>query len=255
MTAVMESMGHVDQEQLLQYFSGELDDSAEERVEIHLYECDECSERSRKAHATLRAWEQWTAAAHGAAHVRRMLAEALAAGEGQASNPAWRSRLRRWREKWAGTAEAALHALFDASGRAIAARANQVDALIRPGSMWQFEPQPSFGGTWGAGDDDETAVFATAKLSSRAPRALVEIGGDGQCEIVVRIDQIGEIAAGPPLVILIGIQPEGEPHVRIVEVVPQPGTNTGVARFSRLPPGEYIIAFEPIASDDEALVT
>jgi hypothetical protein len=74
----------------------------------------------------------------------------------------------------------------------------------------------------------------------------VELRGGKKSDIVVRIDNL-PVAGTPPLVVLIAVKPNREVVVQVTEVKRQPGTNSFVARFSKVPPGEYIVAFEPLA--------
>jgi hypothetical protein len=235
---------HASMEQLLGYFDNRLSESDEERVELHLSECARCAETSQEIAALQQIWDGWSAQTHGALHLRIVLSRALATAEKQTLDPSWRARLQRWRDLWAGTAEAALRTILHAPADASRVVAAGVDALSRPGSAWQFAADSAFAGTLGE-DDDESTIFATSKLTPDAPRALVEVKGGDKSDIVVRIDNL-PIGSTPPLVVLIAVRPGGEVVVQVTEVKREAGSNSFIGLFAKVPPGEYIVAFEPL---------
>lgn len=237
---------HVSMEELLEYFDGQLPAAAEESVELRLSGCDECARVSKEIHSLQHVWAGWTAQSHGKLYLRVTLARALAKAETQTLDPSWRERLKRWREAWAGTAEAALHTVFQAPAAAAHVVGAGLDALSRPGSLWQFAPETSFAGTLGEDDEDEeSSLFTTSTLSPDTPRALVELKGGDKGDVVVRIDNL-PLGSTPPLVVLIAVSPEHEVIVQVTEVKRQPGTNSFIAHFAKVLPGEYIVAFEPL---------
>jgi anti-sigma factor RsiW len=236
---------HATIEGLLSYFDGQLPDPEECAIELHISECDACAEVGQEICALEQVWAGWTAQRHGQLHLRVMLALALAKAQEHTTDPSWRERLKGWREVWAGTAEAALRTVLHAPAEASRVVAAGLDSLSRPGSFWQFAAEPTFAGTLGEGDEEESTIFATSRLSPESPRALVELRGGDKGGIVVRIDNLS-VAGTPPLVVLIAIKPSRELIVQVTEVKRQPGTNSFVARFTKVPPGEYIVAFEPL---------
>jgi hypothetical protein len=244
MTPMTPDSRHPPLEQLMSYFERQLSDAEEERIELHVSACDQCAEAGRQIYALQQVWDGWTAQTHGQLHLRVVLARALATAEEQTPDPARRERLKRWREVWAGTAEAALRTILRAPAEASRAVAAGLDALSRPGSSWQFAPTPVFDGALGEGDDD-SPIFATSRLSPDAPRALVELKAGEKSDIVVRIDNL-PIGTTPPLVVLIAVKPDHQVIVQVTEVKRQPGTHSFIGRFARVPPGEYIVAFEPL---------
>jgi hypothetical protein len=64
-------------------------------------------------------------------------------------------------------------------------------------------------------------------------------------EIVVRVDNV-QVTDRLPLVLLLAAETRGSPASRLAEVVRQPGTGYCVARFEAVPPGQYVVAFEPL---------
>jgi hypothetical protein len=233
---------------LLDYFEGFLSDDIEDDVEKHLWSCDSCAELGQRIYALDHTWQGWTAAAHGKLHLRVTLMRALVKAEKETTNVAWRGRLQRWRKTWAGTAEAALRTVLQAPAQASRIIADGVEELARPGSNWAFSAEPSFAGTLGDDDDDrDTAVLATQPLTPDAPRALVELKAGEKSSIVVRIDNL-PLGSNPPLVVLVAVKADREVVVQVAEVTSRPGTNSFVARFNQVPPGEYIVAFEPLSN-------
>lgn len=232
---------HPDIEQLVAYFAGGLSDHEEETVERHVAQCSACAELSGRCLAATEVLNSWSAAAHGAAVQRRLLTEALQRAEGEEKDPALRLRLRRWREQWAGRAQAALQAVIEASG--VVARG--MDGLTRRGSDWSFGLETAVAGTWGeAADEGSEAILVSSKLSTDQPRALIEIRGVAG-DIVVRIDNL-RLGSTPPLVVLITLKAGDALVTRVAEVRPQPGSQAGIARFTQVEAGSYIVAFEPL---------
>ncbi len=234
---------HPDIEQLVAYFTGGLGDQEEETIELHVAQCVVCARLSGRCFAATDVLDAWSAAAHGVAVQRRLLTEALQRAEGEEKDPALRHRLRRWREQWAGHAQAALQAVIDASG--VVARG--IDGLTRRGSDWSFGLETAVAGTWGeAADDGSEAILVSSKLSTDQPRALIEIRG-ASGDIVVRIDNL-RLGSIPPLVVLITLKAGDAAVTRVAEVRAQPGAQTGIARFTQVEAGSYIVAFEPLES-------
>jgi hypothetical protein len=242
----VEEGSHPKMETLLEYFAGELPDSAEAAVELHMSDCDACAELSEQVFLLDEVWREWNARRHGQLHLQITLARALAKAEVQTTNPEWRERLHQWRRLWTGHAEAALRTVLATSAGVARTVAEGLDSLTRPGGSWHFGPEPSPAPIWGDDDheDRESTILATATLSADTPRALVELKGGDQGEIVVRVDNLpaGGMA---PLVVLIAVSPQLDVLVRVAEVTLHLGTGSHFARFSKLPPGEYIVAFEP----------
>lgn len=231
---------------LLEYFDGHLSDETEDAIEHHLWLCDACATLGQRLFAIDQTLDDWTAAAHGQLHLRVTLLRALVQAEAQTTNALWRQRLRHWRDTWSGTAETALRTVLSAAAQAARVTADNLDALTRPGSAWRLAPEPSFAGALGDEDaDDASAVFTTSTLTPDAPRALVELKGGTTGDVVVRVDNL-PIGNSPPLIVLIALKPDREVVVQVTEVTRQPGTNSYLARFSKLPPNEYIVAFEPL---------
>jgi len=236
----MTPASHPGTSDLLAYLEGALSDADGESIELHLAQCDACAQISQRCFAATQAIGMWNAAAHGQDQHRGTLSQALAQAEEASTNPEWRGRLRRWRERWAGTAEAALRTVLQGS----AVLAAGMDALTRPGSTWSFLPEPAMEGTWGEADDTDHNILLTSSATlGQEPRARVEIRATTG-DIVVRIDNL---PMGPsPLVVLIAVKPDRQVVVQVAEIKRQAGSG-GMVRFSKAPPGEYLVAFEPLA--------
>lgn len=243
-----EEASHPTMEALLDYFAGELPDTAGSTIELHMSSCDACAARGEEIFLLDEVWRSWNARRHGGLHLRVTLARALAKAEQQVANREWRERLQHWRKAWAGTAEVALRTVLSAPAQASRTVAAGLEVLTRPGSPWSFAPEPQAAGTWGEEDEDnDAAAIATSTLSPDQPRALVELKGGGDGEIVVRIDNLPAGGAAP-LVLLIAVSADRDVIVQVAEVKLRQGTNSHFARFSKLRPGEYIVAFEPTGS-------
>ena len=76
MTSIDRPDRHPGAEELLDYFEQKLPDDVERGVEEHLAVCAECAAVGREVHAFHRVW-LWTAAAHGKAQLRELLADAV----------------------------------------------------------------------------------------------------------------------------------------------------------------------------------
>lgn len=236
---------HPDVESLIEYFNERLTDSQASAIERHIFDCDNCADLSHRLYAVEELWKGWTADAHAQVHLRLTLLRALADAERQPANAQWSARLAEWREAWVGTAEGVVRTVVQAAAGAARSTAEGVAALARPGASWSFSPAPGFGGVWGEDDDDEEVVVATA-ITPDAPRAWVEVRGRSGSEVVVRVDQLPP-GTTAPLVLLVAVGQGREIEVQVAELKRQAGSPAYTARFSEVPPGEYLVAFEPLA--------
>jgi hypothetical protein len=237
------AMNHFSTEILADYLDLNLSEDEELQIEDHLALCRDCTSTVRQQRALTEVLAGWTARAHGQAHLAAAVERALTQVEVQ--NPAWRTRLASWAERWAGAAEAAVRVVLAAPGSASRIVTEGLDALARPGAAFQFAPVPAAiptRGPRGRGAGPPRAALAVASANGTS-LARIAVGGE-QREVVVRLDTL-PAGAQPPLVLLAPIAGPGEPRVALPER--QPGLPYWIARFDDLPPGEYLVAFEPSA--------
>ena len=237
---------HLLADELLDYFEEKLPDKRQCEVEEHLANCDPCTAMARNVRAFDEAWD-WTAEGHRALYQRELLARALEAAE--TDKPALRDRLRTWRQRWAGLAEAALRVAVKASAATVSVVAEGLDGLARPGSTWRFSPAEQAQSARGAPADETVSALLTTAVRPATPRARVAVRGGQMTEVEVRIDDLAPDAPSP-VVLLIALELGQARSVRVVEAERRPGATYHIARFSNLAPGEYVVAFEPLAAPE-----
>jgi hypothetical protein len=188
-------------------------------------------------------WD-WTADRHRTVYQRELLVRALEAAESDA--PAFRDRLRTWRQRWAGLAEAGVRVAVDASAATARVVAETVEALAHPDSAWQFSAVPQIQSARGAPADESGSVLLAAGADTARPRARVAVRGGQLTEVEVRIDDLPADARSP-LVLLMALDAGQMSRVQVVDAEPRQGATYRLARFSNLTPGEYVVVFEPLA--------
>jgi hypothetical protein len=240
---------HYANEELTSYLAMELSEAREMEIEEHLAVCDECTARAREAHLLTSLVQQWTAHAHGEAYRRDLLARALAQLEAHEANPAWRERLRHWRERWAGRAEAAVRVVVAAPGAASRVVTEGLDALLRPGATWQFGAAPAAMPVRGVVAREAAPPPVTVALASGAAPARVAVN-DAAREIVARLEAlpVGADPREPPFVALIPTTEGAEPRRQPLER--RRGATYWVARFADVSAGDYMVVFEPPREED-----
>jgi hypothetical protein len=237
---------HPSVEELVDYLSARLPEAGERPIEEHLAVCAGCTERGRRIHAAMMQLASLGARAHGQAPWQANVIEALAGLEAAKVPRAWRERLTKWRERWAGLAEGAVLVVVGARDGASRLVGDGLDALLRPGAGWQIAPAPlplPTRGAPGPGHEATEAPIPTmeASLGPGGTRARIALGKATR-ELVVRVDRL-PAGIPPPLIILVP-QDSGMAS-RIAEPARQPGTDYHVARFTDLPAGQYFAFFEP----------
>jgi hypothetical protein len=241
---------HIPGELLADYTARRLSEAEELDVEAHLAECDECSEVARAALLVGNVWDNWTAQAHGQAFLASRLSHAIRQAQHTTANAGWQVRLDTWAEEWTGRVEAAVRVVMAAPGSASRVVTEGLEALSRPGTGWQFAAVPVGMPTRGPRAQGK-APSPTVALASGTSQARVAVGG-ARREIVVRLDALpGD--RQPPLVLLVSVTEDDEPRLAIPEQ--QPGAPYFVARFDDVPPGEYVVAFEPLPNVPPAVQT
>jgi hypothetical protein len=231
---------HVPDEVLAYYAAGQLTEADEIAVDEHLADCQPCSAIVRSALLVGDAWDTWNAHAHGQVYLLSRLAQAVASARSVTTDAGWQTRLTIWAERFAGRAEAAVRVVVDAGSGASHVVTEGLEALSRVGSTWQFAAIPVATPTRGP-RSSAPGLPTVALATGVAQVARVAVGG-ARREVVVRLDapQVGSVQ---PLVLLVPVSGDAEP--RIVALEPQPGVAYLVARFTDLPVGEYVVAFEP----------
>ncbi len=225
------------------YFTAKLADVEEMRVEEHLAGCDTCA---GMAHRVFRVRElmNWNSVQHGELYLRGVLGDALSRATILENTSApLRARIKAWKERWDGRAEAALRVVMNSAEQASRALVESLETLARPGSDWHFELATQSSAVRGVAADAVDYTIVTAAGESGEPLARVSARADG--EVVVRIDSLPPESIDP-IVLLIPTGSEEERDVMIAEAVLQPGSSFRLARFSDLAAGEYIVAFEPL---------
>jgi anti-sigma factor RsiW len=242
-----QELGHATPDELLDYFEAKLPDERERVIEEHLAVCNACTQTARQVFSLHEVWNRWTARAHGEVYARDRLRAAIAQAEQQTTNPLWRERLRAWRLRWAGRAEAALRLATETSAEVSRAAAETLDALTRPGSVLVFAPVRQAGPVRGEATEQQRSAVLSTTLRPGHPRARVVVEAGQSGTVTVRVDEVrpGETA---PLVLLSGMTATRTAVLQVKEVEPQPGVAYAIARFDDLPPGEYVLAFEPLES-------
>jgi len=236
--------GHYSPETLASYALQELPEDKQLDVQEHLADCDRCA---GSVHLAIRASglvDRWTAQTHGAAALQGVLVHALDVVRAQPALAAWRDRLTAWAERWAGQAEATLRIVLDAPGTAARVLTEGMQELARPGASWQFAPAPAAIPTRGAGR--RRAAGQTVVVSADGdgtPSARVAVSGERR-EVVVRLDDLPASRLAP-LVLLIPADHAGDPRLALPQR--SPDDDAWIARFEGLEPGDYLIAFEPLA--------
>ncbi len=249
MTFDPKQVPHPELEDLIAYLDGALVDADEEGMELHLGGCDRCTALAVRAGELADLWQQWTAATHRTLEQQLHVDSALERIERDAHDGATRARLREWRNRWGGAAEAAVHAVWSATSAGTRIAANAVDTLLRPGTPWRMAPVEAFGGAWGEADESaEEIVLATESRRAGSPTASIELRGGMRPGIVVRID---DLATGtpPPLVVLVPETDEAR-EVRVAASEFVSGSATCVAHFRDITPGPYLLLLEPLVASD-----
>lgn len=239
---------HLSPDLLASYFTQGLSEDDRLGVEEHLADCDTCIEAGRTAFSASGLIDSWTPEIHGEAALQAVLSQALATTRTLPSLSAWANRLARWTEQWAGRAEATVRVVLEAPAQSAKILTEGMQDLARPGAAWQFAPAPSAMPVRGP------APSAARRLAASQP-VIVTAGGDGvpnarlavsgeRGEVVVRLD---DLPAGvePPLVLLVSADGSGEPRLALPERAPDGAA--WIARFEGLGPGDYLVAFEPLA--------
>ena len=242
------SSAHLSPQIIASYFEDTLSDTALLEVEEHVAGCDECALSSQQALAVGDVVDQWTARAHGQAAVRAILLQGLSLVRVRSTVAALRDRVAAWERQWNGQAEAALRVVLDAPGQAARVLTEGLQELARPSAAWQFAPAPAAIPTRGAARRGAPQPIVVTASSAGGPSARVAVSGE-RGEVAVRIDGV-PAGSEPPLVLLIPIDRgptpvASEPRLALPE--PSPGSDAWIARFDGLGPGEYLIAFEPLA--------
>lgn len=260
------TMEHIAPEELADYCAARVLEARAEAIEAHLAVCDACVEEARQSYAFAAIWEEWTGVTAGdlVAHPVRqstlasqgdvaeqgVLQGALEQVQRQVDNPAWRARLAHWQTHRQGKAEAAARLVLEAADRTAQLLTEGLEALTTSGQAWSF--------ALGA---------APVRVRGRLGAAPVRVrgrGAQGQAPVPLTLQarlQVREATAGtrdlqlqvealpshqpPPLVLLIPIDTETLPLV--AELMPTSDGMSFVARFREVPPGEYLIAVEPMS--------
>jgi len=231
---------HLDAAELADYFAGLLPEDRESSLEAHFAECQHCTTQARRFHSFSPVWNRWTAQAHGEAFQRAVLVNALQVTA--QTHPHWQERLQHWRTHWAGKAEAAVRVVMEAPGKTSHIVTEGLEALMRAGGRWQFARAPVQVPTRGGQIRGQAMPSpATIALASGKSKAWVAVSGED--EVSVRVEE-WPTGKPPPLVLLLSTGGLGD--LQVQELTKARGATYLIARFEKVPPGEYVVAFEPV---------
>jgi hypothetical protein len=200
---------HLSLEQILEYFSGSLDEYELELIEARIGECDFCAARARRAYPLT---EGWTAGIQTAA----------AAAEARASDPL-ATALRRARS---------LYSEFEERFETW---------LTGPEAVWRLPgvQVASFGAAAVRVRGSRTAPLRVS-LPAGTSRARVTVRRNQSVDVVA--PEVAD-AGRPPAVVL--FDPEGDTEPAVRSLARSPSTGEWTARFENVAPGEYFVALEP----------
>ncbi len=237
---------HMSFEDVVTYLDKATSDVEEEQIETHLARCDSCVERVRRAYELCRSWAGWTAETYRDALLRHLLRKALesAALEGQSSLSNLKKRIDVWLKQSAGLADGVVRVVLAKSRSTSKVITDGMDGLLRPEALWHFEPKLATGGVRGTIGSVAPDPHVTAEKGNLGAHVKVE-QREGSNEIVVRLDGLPEKQA-PPAVLLVSIGEEKGPAFKVAELKRKAGGL--IARLEDVPEGDYMLAFEPIAS-------
>ncbi len=238
-------MSHIDPAALVDYFDKDLSDDEEDRIELHLARCEECAQRARQASALCNRWERWSAGTQREAYLRSVVENALESAASEVPvDDSWKERIHRWRSASSGLVEGVVKVTVEAVRNASQVATDGMENLLRPGARWRFILQPDSVAVRGVQPRRKSpAKIALAVCSDgSSARVKVEDHDDGACEVVISVDQFphGRLM---PIVVLTPIGQGGTEKPRLLQMRRQ-GQGL-IARFSDLPAGEYLVAFEP----------
>jgi hypothetical protein len=273
---------HLSAATIADYFADALSDADQLAVEEHVSGCDVCALDAQDLFAegtpVDRLVDRWTAREHGYAAnraERAALVDALEQVGARATSASLRARLAAWAEAVAEQAEAAARVVLETPARAAYRLARQAPDLARPSAAPMFAPAPAsmpVRGRAAGGPPGAPAQPIVVRMAGGGPTAQVAVNG-GRREVVVRLDGVPR-GSEPPLVLLVPTEPpetEGmamaasrvmadaiEPvspppppgEARLAVPTPSAGSAGWIARFEGLPPGAYLLVFEPSREPD-----
>lgn len=242
---------HVTAEALADYFSGQLRPEQESFFDEHFAECDTCAQEARRFRVSLETrfrafsaiWESWTANTHQVARQRAALHAAL--HQISPLRPEWQDRLQRWRERWGSAAVSALRSLQDVATEVSRVILTPIDMSAFGGGGWRFalateapsiKSVPRSGGAPIRGVPPPQSV----SIDVAKPQARVTVRSEtGDVEVTV-----DGWRPGQPMLLVLLIDLQGAQPPLVQELVEE-AAGIAIARFTRIAPGEYVVAFEP----------
>lgn len=224
---------HLTDERIMQYLDELLNVSDERAVEEHFADCDTCADRARHLQVLNNAWNAWTAKSHGSVNVQVAMNIALENAAAKTDDESLKSRLEKWRESWAGKAEAAAQFV---KGEISDIISEGMETLIDIRDEWLFAIGPELSTTRGElalGDMD-------VNLTSETPR--VQISVSDETDVLVWGKDLGPEDA-PPIALL---YLKDSPQYAWSELLAfDPNQEIFIARFENVEAGEYMVVFEP----------
>jgi hypothetical protein len=244
---------HPELDEILDYFEsapGEETserEAAEEALERHFAECDECAAIARRVHVSRKLLDAWSLPKRGSLEASNpTLARSLANLIERTASTEWRQRLRVWADKWSGMGEGAVRMVLEGPNRAARIITDGLDDFLRTGALWKFALEPvvltSVRGRDAAdrGKPSKAPNISVA-VARGASSARIAITSDvGQVE--VRVDDLPPDTKAP-LVLL--VPTTGEHAAQVMELQCPEGSSHWEAVFEHLQAGEYLVLFEP----------
>jgi anti-sigma factor RsiW len=229
---------HYTPEELADYFDDEMSDDEISEVRDHLGRCKACLELANRVSERMLLVEEWTARAPGEASLPGRVAGALEeARRVPEVGTVWGERLARW-GRVGITEGGAVRVIIQRLADAPRLVTRVVTRLLLSGA---------------------TPEFALEGLRTRRPGAVRVLGESrpSQAEAVTDasagetpppegdlVVRVPSLPPGPaPLVAVVSLASEAPALLQ--ELQRPSGETAWVARFEDLPPGEYVVAFEP----------
>lgn len=222
------------------------------RIRSHVEDCPECQLMAREMGAFNKIWDEWSIESHVAAYQQARLSGALEELRSQVPGPV-RERLGRWLERCAGKAAGAVRVILETSKEASRFVSEGLDPLTLPQGALQFAAVRTRGavavrtrGTAVRVRGDGTRLRGGVRTrGGSAPvggAPMVQVEVSRQREVTIEADDLLRERAS--LVVLVSLEEGIPPRVAALE---RQGGVTGplVARFTDLPLGDYVVAFEP----------
>lgn len=225
----MEKLKHPTKEEIYQYIWQELAFGREIEVSEHLAICRQCTAFSRQEYQMKFLWENWTAKSHGKIYWQNRIKEVLEGCRETAPSFALKERLAAWLEEYKAKVGGIAEVILERTKELGKVITDLPQALLAPQAL-------------------EFIQVVAVRGEGEKPEEI-KIVNKGELKVQVITDtakrfvtvQIPQSERKPPLVIL--SPQKGKPLLAEPQKVK--GTNFYAACFKDIPPGEYMLIFEP----------